>query len=120
MYEKRQCELILSRIKTGGLTVTYWDGETRQYGPQPWLAVHLRSRAVVRRMRRNLDLAIGEGYMDGEIEVEGDLADLGRLAHANRPDLAPWAARLARRASRNSVRAVRRSAWGKGRSMRAW
>jgi len=99
VFEKRQCDLILSRIRTGGLTVTYWDGDTRQYGPQSWLHVHLKTRAVVRRMRRHIDLAVGEGYMNGEIEVQGDLAEIGRLALRNRVELSPWAARLARRAS---------------------
>ncbi len=100
MYEKRQLELILSRIKNGGMTVTYWDGDTRRYGAEIWLHIHLRTRAVARRMLRSLDLAIGEGYMNEEIDVEGDLAELGRLTYANRLELAPWAARLARRSSR--------------------
>ena len=102
MYEKRQLELILSRIKNGGLTVTFWDGETRRYGSESWLHVHLRTPKVVRRMRRKFDLAVGEGYMNKEIDVEGDLAELGRLAYANRIELAPWAAWLARRVSRRS------------------
>jgi cyclopropane-fatty-acyl-phospholipid synthase len=100
MYEKRQCELIFSRIRYGGLTVTYWDGETRQYGPESWVHLELRTPAVVRRMRRKLDLAVGEGYMDGQIEVHGDLAELGRLANANEAELAPWVTKLARRRPR--------------------
>lgn len=97
MFEKRQCDLVLSRIKHGGLTVTYWDGETRRYGPAPGVHLELRSAAVVRRMRRGVDLAVGEGYMDGEIEVHGDLAELGLLASRNRAELAPWTPRMARR-----------------------
>ena len=38
--------------------------------------------------------------MNGEIEVQGDLAELGRLAYANRSELAPFAARLSHRRSR--------------------
>ena len=99
MFEKRQCELVLSRIRTGGLTVTYWDGETRQYGSESWLHVHLKTPAVVRRMQGNIDLAVGEGYMNGDIEVHGDLAELLRLLYANRIELPRWADGLYRRAS---------------------
>ena len=93
VLEKRLCDRVLSCIRTGGLTVTYWDSETRHYGTDPWVHVRLRDKGVVRRMLTGLDLAIGEGYMNGEIDVIGDLADIGRLARANRAELAPWAGR---------------------------
>jgi cyclopropane-fatty-acyl-phospholipid synthase len=95
MLEKRICRTLFSRIRAGGLTVTYWDGATERYGPEPWLAIRLRSAAVVRAICRNVYLGFGEGYMSGEIEIEGDLAELGRLSAANR-DVAPLARRLHR------------------------
>jgi hypothetical protein len=89
MLEKRLCDQVLSRIRTGGLTITYWDGESRHYGTDSWIHVRLRDKAIVRRMLTSLDPAIGEGYMNGEIDVIGDPADIGRLARANRAELAP-------------------------------
>lgn len=78
----------LSRISNGGIEVTYWDGDVKRYGPEkPWVGIHFRTESIAKKMRKNLDLAVGEGYMSGEIEVTGDLADLSRLGEANLPEL---------------------------------
>lgn len=36
------------------------------------VSVHLKSRAIVRQLVLNPDLALGEGYMNGDITIDGD------------------------------------------------
>ncbi len=106
MLAKKQLELVLGKITTGGLTVTYWDGETKQYGPESWVHITFTDERVVKQLRKNLELGVGEGYMDGLIEVDGDLAQIGRLGDANRAALAEFAPKFLRKslAARNKNR----------------
>lgn len=91
MLEKPFLATLLGRLKHGDITVTFWDGETKRFGPEkPWLAITFHDPSVVRAARRNLEMALGEGYVDRKIDIDGDLADLGRLAEANRTELAKW------------------------------
>jgi cyclopropane-fatty-acyl-phospholipid synthase len=84
VIEKALLDRMLRRVKVGGLSVTYWDGETRRYGdPATRLHVTIKDPAVVRAMGRNPSLAIGEAYMDGTIEIDGPLEKLSELAYAN-------------------------------------
>lgn len=90
MIEKRILDTLLKRVAQGGLTVTYWDGETRSYGPDPaWFKVTVNKPAVVRAMMRNLTLGFGEAYANGDIEVDGDLTQVGRLVSANSAAFGP-------------------------------
>lgn len=91
MLAKPLLHSVLSKIRHGGLEVTYWDGEARRYGPEtPWVAVTFHDAGVVRDMRKSLDLAIGEAYMDGRLDIDGDPAQLGHLGDANRRELAKF------------------------------
>ncbi len=96
MLEKRICRAIFSRLRAGGLTVTYWDGRSERFGDESWVSLRLRSPAPVWAICRDVHLGFGEGYMDGEIEVDGDIADLLALAEANRDSaaMAPWTQHL--------------------------
>lgn len=98
MLEKGLLHTALSGIRHGGLAVTYWDGETKRYGPdRPWVKIRFTDPGIVKAMRKNLEMAVGEGYMDGRIEVAGDLAELGRLGDANRLKLDRYLPYLARK-----------------------
>jgi cyclopropane-fatty-acyl-phospholipid synthase len=57
--------------------IVYWDGSSKQYGNgRPRHRITFRSAAAVRRLLSGLSLGFGEGYMNGEIEIEGDLQEL--------------------------------------------
>lgn len=64
---------LLNGIKHGGLKVTFWDGEECVYGdvaPE----FHLIFRKEPQQMETSdLQLALGEAYMDGTIDFEGKL-----------------------------------------------
>jgi cyclopropane-fatty-acyl-phospholipid synthase len=82
--EKKLLDTLLGKLQHGGLTVTYWDGDTRTYGPgKPYFHMTIRSPRTVRKILRSPSFAVGEGYMDGDIEIEGDLDNVVRLAAEN-------------------------------------
>src|ERR1700746_3235404 len=71
---------ILNRlIQVGRLTVYWPDGSSSVYegAPGPTASMRLRSARVVRRLISNPSMAIGEGYMDGDVVPgEGGIYDL--------------------------------------------
>jgi len=80
-------------IRQGQLTITYPNGETRLYGPGgAQAAMHVRSDATVKALCLQPELALGEGYMEGTIEIGGDAeleALLTLLLQNRRPDAFP-------------------------------
>lgn len=62
-------------IRTGRLTITYPSGERRHYGPGGIeAALHIHSDAALRAICLNPELGVGEGYMDGTVEIGGNAA----------------------------------------------
>lgn len=74
----------LSGIEQGTLTVTYPDGDVRQYGDgtTPQASMHVKASAVFRRILLYGDIGFAESYMDGEFETD-DLTALVSLALIN-------------------------------------
>ena len=65
----------IERVMTWGqLTVNYPDGSRVVYGPGGGIVAEatLKTPQIVSALCRKPILAVGEGYMNGEIEVEGD------------------------------------------------
>jgi cyclopropane-fatty-acyl-phospholipid synthase len=60
-------------VRHGTLTVRYPDGTERRYGDggPPEAGMHIRTARALRRLTFNAGLALGEGYMDGEVEPLG-------------------------------------------------
>ena len=77
----------LSRlVRQGHLEVQTADGETQTFGDGsgPRLIVKVADRAAERRLALNPELAFGELFMDGRLDlVEGDLYDLVDLGARN-------------------------------------
>jgi len=83
-------------IQTGQLQVTYPDGRTECYGTQaePGAAVRITQEATLRALCLNPELALGESYMEGTLQIEGDdVEGLLRvlLRNRRRDDLPLWA-----------------------------
>ncbi|SIT81243.1 SAM-dependent methyltransferase [Pontibaca methylaminivorans] len=80
-------------IRSGRLEVTMPDGSRRDYGPGGGYEsdIAVRDDATLRALCMNPELALGEGYMDGRIVIEGDDLDtLLRLLMSNlSTDFAP-------------------------------
>lgn len=65
-------------IKIGTLTVTFPNGSTRRFGTgqEPRAALNIRTNKAKRRLLLNPALALGEAYMDGDLEpAAGSLYD---------------------------------------------
>ena len=59
------------------IEISYWDGDTRKHGKgEPGHRLTFNSARAARRLIFGLSLGFGEGYMDGDIEIEGDLQEL--------------------------------------------
>ncbi len=66
-------------VRRGTLVVRWPDGALRHYGDgrAPHAGLHIRTARAARRLAFNPGLALGEGYMEGEIEpLGGSIADL--------------------------------------------
>ncbi len=60
-------------VRHGTLTVRYPDGSTRRYGDggDPQAGFAIKTPRALRRLTFNPGLALGEGYMEGEVEPLG-------------------------------------------------
>jgi len=75
---------IFGRVPDGTFAVEYWDGTNRQYGQgNPSFTVKLTKPLSTLRLARNPILELGEAYMDGVIDIEGDLSEAVRWAYLN-------------------------------------
>ncbi|MEZ5778828.1 MAG: cyclopropane-fatty-acyl-phospholipid synthase family protein [Paracoccaceae bacterium] len=74
-------------IRNGALSLELPDGTTRTYGSgSPYFAVRLTDPALPRRLVLNPDLALGEAYMSGALQIEGgDLYGFMALLLGNLP-----------------------------------
>ncbi len=84
-----------SFIRSGHLKVRDCEGETREFGDKTGkaVAVHFRDDKIQRALLLDPQLAIGEGYMDGSIEIEsGTIYDLLSLfaKNLNETSLPAW------------------------------
>ena len=95
MWDKVLDAMLDRMITRGRLTVTFPDGSLRRYGAEtadtdpaePSLAVKLTSETLVRNLCLQPIVALGEGYMDGELIVDDDdLLDLLTLLAQSQND----------------------------------
>lgn len=85
MVTKQVFDIALRQLKSGAIKVTYWDGTTVTYGPgKPYNHITVKTAAAGRAILKNMSLGFNEGYMDGTINVTGDLRNIVRLLAENR------------------------------------
>lgn len=71
---------LFQRIRGGTLDVTYWDGTRESYGEgEPRYGIRFREDFSPDFSSGDWLTALGEAYMDGQLEVEGDLGGLVSL-----------------------------------------
>src|SRR5262249_32240848 len=76
----RLVDRIAARYGSLGVTVELWDGTRRTFGAgSEGLVIRLRGRRACLGLLANPSLRFGDAYVDGAIEVEGDLGRLMEL-----------------------------------------
>ncbi len=84
MLEKTFYKTFLSRSFNIPITVTYWDGKTETYGEgEPKIHITFNEPIPIKEITRNASIALGEGYMDKKIEIDGSIEDLLIAAYEN-------------------------------------
>ena len=83
MLAKQALNKLFEWVSGGSFAVTYAGGATERYGNgEPQFTIRLNDDNVLDLIGGDGDLltSFGEAYMDGRVDVEGDLADLMSLA----------------------------------------
>ena len=94
-------------VQEGTLHMTFPDGHERHYGAgQPEVRMTIKDPTLPARLVRNAELALGEGYMNGGIEVEDD--DLHAMFALFMTNLRKGNSHWALRMSEGFYKAVRR------------
>jgi len=84
--EKKLLDTVLSRVRSGAVRITYWDGSEKVYGDgKPLVHVTIKTPKAIRKVLRQLSLGFGESYMEGLIDIDGPLDQIMRLNSENRP-----------------------------------
>ncbi len=84
VFNKQMVHALFSRVKDGSFTITYWDGTKHHYGDGDSLFnIHLKDPKILQCMADDAELSLGEAYMDGAIDLEGDVSEVIALAIRN-------------------------------------
>ena len=76
---------LLSRIKYGSFTVNYWDGSSEHYGDgDSHFTLYLHDAKAMNCLAGDPEMCLGEAYMDGSIDIDGDIADFISVALRSR------------------------------------
>ncbi|EEG76407.1 SAM-dependent methyltransferase [Dethiobacter alkaliphilus] len=87
--QKSCYQMVFSRMKGIPFEVKYWDGSIEFYGDEtsrtanPAFRLIFREELPLQEMLADPKVRFGEAYMQGKIDVEGDLRDVFRLAVDN-------------------------------------
>jgi cyclopropane-fatty-acyl-phospholipid synthase len=111
MWSSAFHRFLTSMVRQGRLSVTYPSGRLHIYegaGPGPDIAIALHHPALPRRIMLSPEMSVGEGYVDGQLTIEGDdLEGFLRLCITN---MAACGAPLAHRPLRMLRHLCRRAA----------
>ena len=72
---------LFGQVSRGSFAVIYKDGAIKHFGNgEPQFTVRLNDDSVLGLIGDDMLMSFGDAYMDGRVDVEGDLADLLSLA----------------------------------------
>lgn len=84
MLEKTFYKSFLSKTFNIPVKVNYWDGTSDVYGDgQPKTTITFREAIPIKEITRNASIALGEAYMDGKIDIDGNIQALIESAYEN-------------------------------------
>ena len=113
MFWQHPIDQALSRLKRSvhaSLKVVLWDGREVELGDKPpRVTLRVRNRRTAAALASPSLLTLGQAYIEGDVEVEGDLRDAIRSA-----------AEISRASSRVRVLSRRAAATPRARSWSIW
>lgn len=102
---------ILNRLPEVAVAINYWDGTYKQYGEgRPKFTLKINKPLSTFKVAKDPVLELGEAYMDGVIDVEGDLADVIKYVFENQNSL--FSTPSGKLAKQVFSRVNKRSSWG--------
>lgn len=89
MLERTLFTTYFGGLRGGKLEVTYWDGTSETLGKdgQVMGKITLHDPSALKDIVTRMDLGFAEAYMDGRLDVKGDLHDIVLLSVINRTNL---------------------------------
>ncbi len=77
MFKKTALKAVFKYWQKGGFAVRFWDGETVQYGTEkPAFTVVFNREPQITGIKQDPILMMGEAYMHGTIDFEGNMDDI--------------------------------------------
>lgn len=84
-------DLLLRPYKGDGFDIEYWAGSKKHYGDnQHRFSIVFKTKAIVKQVLNDPMMGFAEGYMSGDIEVEGDLRDVIKMAGKIQDSFSRW------------------------------
>lgn len=84
---------LLSQVHDGSFDVIYWDGTREHYGPDsPLFTLTIRDAAAADMLLAGPEKGFPDAYIQGLLDVDGDLADVVALAIRNHTEQDHWLA----------------------------
>jgi cyclopropane-fatty-acyl-phospholipid synthase len=81
---KQALHRLFEKVRGGSFAVEYKNGETQYYGEdEPQFKIRFNDENIIDLVSGDMSMSFGNAYMDGRVDVEGDLADLMSLAIRN-------------------------------------
>jgi cyclopropane-fatty-acyl-phospholipid synthase len=78
---------VVAKIKHGGFTIVDEQGRKYSFGDsKPYFTVIVKDHRFYRRVVLRSDLGFGEAYMDGDIEIKGNLGMTYQLYLENKTE----------------------------------
>jgi cyclopropane-fatty-acyl-phospholipid synthase len=68
--------------------IRYWDDTSEQYGPgEATLTITFNEKVPIAQFLKEPSLTFGEAYMNGNIDIDGNIEDVISLAYSNKREL---------------------------------
>ena len=87
MFQKKLLQMVFNKVQGANFEVTYWDGQTDSFGDQPEQDPEFRiifnEKLALNEIRKQPQLKLGEAYMRGDIDLEGNLKEVLKLGARN-------------------------------------